>query len=235
MILLLALVLAAPIQYPRKEGVVNDYAGILDPASKSKVEQSLKGLQAAKNFTMVLVTVKSLDGQSIEQYAVGLANAWKIGEKGKNNGIVFLIAPHEHQIRIENGYGTETTLTDIESKLLMEEKVIPLFKEGKLAQGVLAGTDALVAKLGGTAPVAARAPPSGISGQHILIGAVVLIVILIILMSFEGGRFFLMAILEAATSSNSSSGGSSSSSSSDDDDSSSGGGSFGGGGATSSW
>jgi uncharacterized protein len=114
--ILLALVLAAPIQYPRKEGVVNDYAGILDPASRSKIEQSLRGLQAAKNFVMVLVTVKSLDGQSIEEYGVGLANAWKIGEKGKNNGIVFLIAPHEHKVRIENGYGTEGTLTDIESK-----------------------------------------------------------------------------------------------------------------------
>ncbi len=235
MTILLALILAAPIQYPRKEGVVNDYAGILDPASRSKIEQSLRGLQAAKNFVMVLVTVKSLDGQSIEEYGVGLANAWKIGEKGKNNGIVFLIAPHEHKVRIENGYGTEGTLTDIESKLLMEETVVPLFKEGKLSQGILAGTDAIVAKLGGTAPLPARAPPAGIPTKEIIIGVVVLIVILIILMSFEGSRFFLMALLDAATSSNSSSGSSSSSSSSDDSDSSSGGGSFGGGGATSSW
>src|SRR5579871_1868713 len=236
MSLLLALVLAAAPDYPKQQGVVNDFAGILDPEARAKVGERLSGLLAAKNFVLILVTVKSLDERPIEEYTVGLANAWKIGEKGKNNGIVLLVAPHEHKVRIENGYGTETTLTDIESKLLIEEKMVPLFKEGKLAQGVLAGADALVERLGGTAPVPARAPPGGGgTTTGVLVFVIILIVIICILMSFEGGRWFLMAILDSATSSSSSSSGSSSSSDSDSGDSGSSGGSFGGGGASGSW
>lgn len=231
--LLIVLALAGP-DYPKQTGIVNDFAGILDPGAKTKLEGSLQGLQRAKNFVLVLVTVKSLEGQAIEQYTVGLANAWKIGEKGKNNGIVFLVAPAEKGVRIENGYGAEGTLTDIESKFLMEEKVIPLFKEGKLAAGIEAGTNALIAKLGGGIQEAARPPPPQLSAGTITL-IVVIVIIVIILMCFPGGRDFLCLIIDIAASSSggsSSSGGKSSKSSSD---SSSGGGSFGGGGASSKW
>jgi len=235
--LALALLLWAGPEYPKQKGLVNDFAGIFTAEETAAMDQDLRGLKAAKNFVLVLVTVPSLEGQSVEQYTVGLANTWKIGEKGKNNGVVFLVAPAEHKARIENGYGAEETLTDIESKFILEEKVIPLFKEKKMAEGILSGTLALIEKLGGTAPVPARAPPTyfGLSMGAIIIIGVIILVVVAILLSTEAGRDFIVLALEASTSSSSSSGSSSSSSSDDDSSSSSGGGSFGGGGASSSW
>ena len=237
--LALALLLWAGPEYPKQKGLVNDFAGIFTAEETAAMDQDLRGLKEAKNFVLVLVTVPSLEGQSVEQYTVGLANTWKIGEKGKNNGVVFLVAPAEHKARIENGYGAEETLTDIESKFILEEKVIPLFKEKKMAEGILSGTLALIEKLGGTAPVPARAPPPptyfGLSMGAIIIIGVIILVVVVILLSTEAGRDFIVLALEASTSSSSSSGSSSSSSSDDDSSSSSGGGSFGGGGASSSW
>src|SRR5579871_4308468 len=209
-----ALLLLAGPDYPQQKGLVNDFAGILSAEAKSKIEGDLRGLQAAKKFVLVLVTVKSLEGQSVEQYTVGLANAWKIGEKGKNNGVVFLVAPHEHRARIENGYGAEETLTDIQSKLILEEKVIPLFKEGKMSQGVEAGTEPLVGVLGGTAPLPARAPPSGwmgLSTTAIIVIVVIVLIILILILSTETGRDFVSFALDSSLNSSSSSSSSSSS------------------------
>ena len=231
--LVFALLLLAGPEYPKQTGLVNDFAGVLSAPVKSKLDDSLAGLQKAKSFVVVVVTVPSLEGQSIEQYTVGLANKWAIGEKGKNNGIVFLIAPSEKAVRIENGYGAEGTLTDIESKFIMEEKVIPLFKEGKMAEGIAAGTDALVAKLGGGGPIDARGPPPAErtnAGTVVLV--VVVIIVVVILMCFEGGREFLWVILNIALQSGGGGGGSKKGSSGGG---SSGGGKFGGGGASSKW
>lgn len=226
----LVMVLTGP-EYPKQTGLVNDFAGVLSQEARTKLQADLEGLQKAKSFVMVVVTVTSLENQSIEQYTVGLANAWAIGQKGKNNGVVFLIAPKEKALRIENGYGAEGTLTDIESKLIAEESIIPLFKEGKLAQGIEAGTAALVAKLGGAVQEAARPPPpKNQTGMVVLIAFVVVLVI--ILMCFPGGREFLWVILNIALQSGGSSG---SKKSSGGGGSSSGGGSFGGGGASSKW
>src|SRR5579871_3408406 len=104
MSLLLALVLAAAPDYPKQQGVVNDFAGILDPEARAKVGERLSGLLAAKNFVLILVTVKSLDERPIEEYTVGLANAWKIGEKGKNNGIVLLVAQDRKSTRLNSSH-----------------------------------------------------------------------------------------------------------------------------------
>jgi uncharacterized protein len=228
--LALVLTLAGP-EYPKQTGLVNDFAGVLTQEAKTRLQTNLEGLQKAKSFVLVVVTVKSLENQPIEQYSVGLANAWGIGQKGKNNGVVFLIAPAEKALRIENGYGAEGTLTDIESKLIAEDSVIPLFKQGKLADGIVAGTDALVAKLGGAVQEAARPPPAKQTGVGVLI--VIGVIMVIILMCFPGGREFLWVILNIALqsggSSKKSSGGGGGGSSS------SGGGSFGGGGASSKW
>lgn len=234
MSLLLTLLLLGGPEYPKQTGLVNDFAGVLSSSVKTKLEESLAGLQKAKSFVLVVVTVPSLGGQSVEQYTVGLANKWAIGEKGKNNGIVFLIATGDKAVRIENGYGAEGTLTDIESKFLIEEKVIPLFKEGKMAEGITAGTDALVAKLGGGGPIDARGPPAAEktnTGTVVLV--IVVIIVVAILMCFEGGRDFLMIVLNIALQSGGS--GSSGSSKNGGSSSSSGGGKFGGGGASSKW
>jgi uncharacterized protein len=214
--------------YPKQTGLVNDFAGILDPAGKARLTSALEGLEKTKNFVLVVVTVKSLDGRPVEDYTVGLANAWGIGQKGKNNGVVFLVSTGDRALRVENGYGAEGTLTDIESKLLMEEKVVPLLKEGRISDGVVVGTEALAAKLGGGAvsadAVKKKEPKIPVS----LIIAI--IVVVLILMCFPAGREFLWVVLQVAVSSSDKGGGGNSKGSSG-----SGGGKFGGGGATSKW
>ena len=227
----LALVLSlAAGDYPKQTGLVNDFAGVLDAPSKARITASLESLEKAKHFVLVIVTVKSLDGHAVEDYTVGLANAWGIGQKGKDNGVVFLICPGERALRVENGYGSEGTLTDIESKLLMEEKVVPLFKDGRISEGIAVGTEALASKLGGGAVAAA---PAKKEPPKIPVGLIIAIVIIVlILMCFPAGREFLWVVLQAVLSSSSSDSGGKGSSKSN---SGTGGGKFGGGGATSNW
>jgi len=228
MSLTIALVLSLTLgDYPKQSGLLNDFAGVLDAPSKARITTVLEGLERSKNFILVVVTVKSLEGRPVEDYAVGLANAWGIGQKGKNNGVVFLVAPGDRALRVENGYGAEGTLTDIESKLLMEEAVVPKLKDGRISEGIVAGTEALAAKLGGggisSQPAKQETPK--IPGWLI----VVIIVVVLLLMCHPLGREFLWIVLQAAASSSGKSGGSSKGGSG------SGGGKFGGGGATSKW
>lgn len=227
--LVLSLALRGP-DYPRQTGLVNDFAGVLDAGSKARIQSVLEGLEKSKSFVLVVVTVKSLDGRPIEEYAVGLANQWQIGQKGKNNGIVFLIAPAEKALRVENGYGAESALTDIESKLIMEETVVPRMKEGKISEGISAGTEALAAKLG-AGPIQAAAPIQD-TKRSLKVGlVVVLLIIVVIMMCFPAGRQILWALVQIGAAFSGDSKGSGGSKGS----SGSGGGKFGGGGASSKW
>lgn len=228
MSLAIAFVLSLSLgDYPKQTGLVNDFAGVLDAPSKARIASIVEGIEKSKNFVLVVVTVKSLEGRPVEDYTVGLANAWGIGQKGKNNGIMFLIAPADRALRVENGYGAEGTLTDIESKFLMEERVVPKFKEGRISEGIVAGTEALAAKLGGreiSAQPAKQETPK-IPGWLII----VVIIVILLLMCHPMGREFLWIALQVAASSSGKGGGSSKGSSG------SGGGKFGGGGASSKW
>ena len=85
--------------------------------------------------------MSSLEGDEIEPYANQLFRAWKLGEAKKNNGVLFLIAPKEHKVRIEVGYGLEGTLTDATSKIIIANAVAPRFKAGDFDGGVSRGVD----------------------------------------------------------------------------------------------
>ncbi len=95
----------------------------------------------------MVATVSSLDGLEIEPYANQLFRAWKIGEAKKNNGVLFLIAPKEHKVRIEVGYGLEGTLTDATSKIIIANAVAPRFKAGDFDGGVSRGVDDIITTL----------------------------------------------------------------------------------------
>ena len=94
-----------------------------------------------------MASVASLEGQEIEPYANALFRTWKLGEAKKNNGVLFLIAPHEHRVRIEPGYGLEGTLTDATSKIIIANAVAPRFKTGDFNGGVARGVDDIIAVL----------------------------------------------------------------------------------------
>lgn len=232
LLLAVLLALSAAQDYPTQKGLVNDFAGVLDGDSKAKVQDLCDGLLRSKKFVLVVVTVPSLQDKSVEEFTVGLANRWKIGEKKKDNGVVFLIAPTDRKLRIENGYGVEGHLTDLESSHIIEQIILPRMKEGKTAEGILCGTQALAAKLGGgEIPAGLEVKKAEFNVLLIVVIVVGVIIVLCILSAVMAGS--PVAWIAAIADSSSSSRGSSSSS--DNSSSGSGGGSFGGGGSSGSW
>jgi uncharacterized protein len=149
--LLVALCFSAPAlattTYPALTGRVVDDAHVLTPQVQADLTAKLAALQTSNSRQLVVVTLPSLGGQDIADYGVGLLRAWGIGQKGTNNGAVFIIVPSEHKVRIEVGYGLEGILTDAMSGLILREAVIPKFRAGDMSGGIVAGTDALIAQL----------------------------------------------------------------------------------------
>jgi uncharacterized protein len=179
--LLLALVAAvAPADLrvpPAPDRRISDYAGALTPAQRDRLEQQLVEREQGSGNQVVVAIFRSLDGESLEDFSIRLAQAWRIGQKGLDNGVIFLVFLDDRKMRIEVGYGLEPTLTDAVSSSILRDVVAPRFREGKVAEGIGAGLDAIEAAIKGTyrAPAARRAPPSGsLSFAQLLLLLVVL-------------------------------------------------------------
>jgi uncharacterized protein len=128
----------------RPSGFVNDFAGILAPQEKTALESKLGGFKAQTSNEISVVTVPNLGGDTVENYAVELFHEWAIGEKGKDNGILLLFAMEEHDIRIEVGYGLEGALTDAQSSWIINNTIIPAFKDGKYYAGIDGAVDSVI-------------------------------------------------------------------------------------------
>jgi uncharacterized protein len=139
--------LAATPKFPALTGRVVDDAHILSPAAVAKLDGELAGLEQQTGHQLVVATVPDLQGFEIEDYGYQLGRAWQLGKKGVNDGAILLVAPKEHKVRIEVGYGLEPVLTDALTSVILQEKVLPAFKQGQMEQGVIAGAEALVAQL----------------------------------------------------------------------------------------
>ena len=124
-----------------------DAANILSGDQRATLETKLATLESQSGIQLVVATVASLEGQEIEPYANALFRTWKLGEAKKNNGALFLIAPNEHRVRIEVGYGLEGTLTDATSKIIIANAVAPRFKAGDFNGGITRGVDDIIAVL----------------------------------------------------------------------------------------
>jgi uncharacterized protein len=171
--LVASLVLALPASaqtFPTLTGRVVDDAGMLSEGTRSILTRELAELEAKSSRQLVVVIVKSLQGRSIEDYGVRLGRAWQIGQKGKNNGVLLIVAPNERKVRIEVGYGLEGELTDAVAKLIIEQRILPNFRQGNMAGGVVAGTDEVIQVLSGDSAEfkrrAARAHPGFLA--HVL-------------------------------------------------------------------
>jgi uncharacterized protein len=126
---------AAPT-YPELTGRVTDQAGLLSPADKADIESQLAALEQISTDQIAVVTVKSLEGYPIEDYSIGLARKWGIGQKGKDNGILLIIAPNDRKVRIEVGRRLEPLMTDTMSALIIQNAILPKFRRGDYAGGI---------------------------------------------------------------------------------------------------
>lgn len=131
-------VLAAP-NYPQLTGQIVDQAGLLTAEDRAAVLAELQALEGKSTDQIAVVTVKSLDGYAIEDYSIGLARQWQIGQKDKDNGIVLLVAPNERKVRIEVGRKLEPLLTDTMSSVIINNAILPRFRRGDFSGGIRAG------------------------------------------------------------------------------------------------
>jgi uncharacterized protein len=138
---------ALAANFPALTGRVVDQADIMGSPARAELDTKLADLESKSGIQLVVATVKSLDGQEIEPYANELFRMWKLGEKTKNNGVLLLVAPNEHRVRIEVGYGLEGTLTDALSKVIIANAITPRFKTGDFNGGVSRGVDDIITVL----------------------------------------------------------------------------------------
>jgi uncharacterized protein len=152
LLLLMALFVAVPAvaqTFPPLTGRVVDQAHLLTPEQVQDLTSKSETLEAQTGRQLVVATVNSLEGYPIEDYGYRLGRAWGIGQKGKDNGVILLVAPNEHKVRIEVGYGATAYLTDAMSGLIIREAILPHFKQSPpdYGGGIEAGADALVKQL----------------------------------------------------------------------------------------
>jgi uncharacterized protein len=152
-------VFAAP-QFPALTGRVVDAAGLLSAGGQQQLNAQLAAFEQASSIQLVVVTLPNLQGYEIEEFGYQLGRAWGIGEKGRNNGVLLIVAQAERKVRIEVGYGLEGALTDALAANIINTVILPQFKLGRFEDGIEQGSTAIMAALKGEyQPRAAR--PSG--------------------------------------------------------------------------
>jgi uncharacterized protein len=233
---------AQTLTFPALTGRVVDEAGLLSGADNAALTGTLADLEAKTTDQLVVVTLKSLQGTTIEDYGYQLGRRWKIGQKDKDSGVLLIVAAGEQKVRIEVGYGLEGALTDAATRVIIENSILPRFRTGDFPGGIKSGVadivQMLVGDAGSTQPRSTQSSAAGNQRQDakipvwlaIVLG-LALVGLLIVCAVTKGGGicqaimqiFFVMAL--------SGRGGSSRGKSSF----SGGGGSFGGGGSSGSW
>lgn len=186
--------LAAP-KFPPLTGRVVDNAHLLSADTQQRLTDELAQLEAKTGRQVVVATVPDLQGYPIEDYGYQLGRTWGIGNKDRDDGVVFLVAPNDRKVRIEVGYGLEPVLTDALSSTIIQAKVLPAFRAGKMEQGVVDGAEAVIQQLGlpdDEARALAAAPPADqpaslqTSSSHIPSFLVLLVVFWIIVSVLRG-------------------------------------------------
>lgn len=170
--------------FPALTGRVVDDAHILSVVDANNLEQILASHEAQTSNQIVVVTVKTLQGLTIEEYGYQLGRNWGIGQKGKNNGVLLIYSPTDKQVRIEVGYGLEGVLTDAVSSMIIQTIILPKFRSKDYAGGINDGVTAIIAVLGGKAvaniPVSPAIPQAASAD---ILGIVFILVFLGILMT----------------------------------------------------
>ncbi|MEQ8665917.1 MAG: TPM domain-containing protein [Rhodospirillales bacterium] len=139
---------AANLEFPALSGRVVDQANILPASSETVLNDWFAAHEAGSTDQIVVVTVTSLQGVTIEDFGYQLGRHWGIGQKGKDNGVLLIVAPKERKVRIEVGYGLEGRMTDALARSIIEKDILPAFRENDLPGGIMAGALSILDALG---------------------------------------------------------------------------------------
>lgn len=132
------------LNVPKLTGYVNDYANMISPSAKAELERGIRAFEQSDSTQIVILTIPSLEGEAIEDFNIKVAESWKIGQKGKDNGVIVVVARQEKKIRVEVGRGLEGKLTDLMSGRIIDLVIKPRFKRGDFDGGFLAGVSSLI-------------------------------------------------------------------------------------------
>lgn len=142
---------ASEPKYPALTGRVVDSADLLSASDEQALTADLEALESRSTDQVVVVTLPSLQGYEIEDFGYRLGRHWGIGQEGKDNGVILIVAPKERKVRIEVGRGLEPLLTDALSKIIIENAILPRFRGGDFPGGIKAGVRDIIAVLTGDA------------------------------------------------------------------------------------
>lgn len=137
--LFLILIKAFGLNVPSLKGRVNDLAGIISADEAKKIEEFLFEVEKRSDVQIAVLTIPSLEGENLEDYSMRVAEAWQLGSKENNSGVLLLVAAHDRKIRIEVGYGLESTLTDAKVGSIIRNIISPEFRKGNYGSGILQG------------------------------------------------------------------------------------------------
>jgi uncharacterized protein len=150
------LLFAALVVPPAPTAHVNDYAHVLSSAESQAIERTLTEREAATGAQMVVAIFPSLEGESLEDFSIRLAQQWRIGQKKLDNGVILLVFVNDRKVRIEVGYGLEPVITDAVSAQIIRERIAPRFREGRYAAGIDAAVAAVFERIGPGGGTAAK-------------------------------------------------------------------------------
>jgi uncharacterized protein len=175
---------------PSPAGPVTDLAGVLDQETRQRLAWFLDQVRERSGAEIAILVVPSTGSESIEDYSIAVFDRWKIGQRGKDNGLLFLVAVQDRRMRITTGYGLEGVLPDGKVGEIRDRAILPFFREGRYAEGIVRGTEALAAAIlgdarGVTSQRALQArprPPAGRFGSR-WTGTLLVLFVLLILFS----------------------------------------------------
>lgn len=182
--------LAAGPTFPPLNGRVIDHGDLVSAPKELALAAKLEALERDTTDQVVVVTVPDLQGYEIEEYGYQLGRAWGIGQAGKNNGVLLIVAPRERKVRIEVGYGLEPVLTDALSALIIQNEILPSFREGYFERGIERGVDAIDQQLRldpAEAHARAAAAERPRSSAPIGVGVVIALIFILMILAMIGG------------------------------------------------
>lgn len=135
---------APALDVPQLRSRVTDLAGVLTPEQASNLEAKLQELETADSTQVAVLVIPGLEGEYLEDYSIRVAEAWKLGQKGRDNGVLLLVALQDRAIRIETGYGLEEKLTDARASQIIRNDMIPRFRQGDFYGGIDAGVTGII-------------------------------------------------------------------------------------------
>lgn len=135
---------ASALDAPALKGRVNDYGNMLSPSTEQQLDTLLGELERTDSTQIVILSIPSLEGDSIENFSIRVAEKWKIGQKNKDNGAILVISKNDRKLRIEVGYGLEGSLTDLVSGKIIRDVMVPYFKRGDFDAGISNGVQAMI-------------------------------------------------------------------------------------------